>query len=78
MWICERCVKCTGCTPQLIIVHSELGEFYEKSCLKSAFLPSCFECRYLDKYFINYIQTFCGCTLHYYGENRVSGFSSRP
>ena len=18
MWICERCVKCTGCTPQLI------------------------------------------------------------
>ena len=19
MWICERCVKCTGCTPQLII-----------------------------------------------------------
>ena len=20
MWICERCVKCTGCTPQLIII----------------------------------------------------------
>ena len=20
MWICERCVKCTGCTPQLTIV----------------------------------------------------------
>ena len=29
MWICERCVKCTGCTPQLIIVIiKKLGTYY--------------------------------------------------
>ena len=24
MWICERCVKCTGCTPQLITLKLNL------------------------------------------------------
>ena len=32
MWICERCVKCTGCTPQLIT------EWYAKQQL--CYVPS--------------------------------------
>ena len=30
MWICERCVKCTGCTPQLISVNKKLGLYFFK------------------------------------------------
>ena len=37
-----------------------------------------FECRYLDQYLMKYIQTFCGYNKHYYGENNVSDFFSRP
>ena len=43
-----------------------------------AFYLHVFECRYLDQYFMNSIQTFCGCTLYYHGEECVSDFSSRP
>ena len=31
MWICERCVKCTGCKPQLITKYTQSGCYRERS-----------------------------------------------
>ena len=45
MWICERCVKCTGCTPQLITIVVALSKHsnkfnFTKSSILNHFQPN--------------------------------------